>query len=185
MGEYRRTGRFRLAVIAVAGSSLLSGCGLLGSTTASLQHPRVITVTSSVVEAGKLESRYTCHGASQSPPISWSGTPTGTKSVALVVDDASAPITPRLYWVVYNISPATVDIQAGRLPTGALEARNSSGHLHYSAPCPGTGPHKYRFSVYALNARLPKKVGRSIRDAWSAIARHVIARGRLTATAAP
>jgi hypothetical protein len=185
LGGYTRAARRRLVLTVAVTGALLSGCGLLGGTTAQLQHTPVITVTSPMVEQGTIANRYTCHGAGESPPLSWSGVPAAARSVALVVDDASAPITPRLYWIVYNVSPATVDIQAGRLPNGALEARNSSGKTRYSPPCPAGKSHKYRFTVYALNTTLPQRVGRSIRAAWSTIARHVIARGRLTAAATP
>jgi Raf kinase inhibitor-like YbhB/YbcL family protein len=138
-----------------------------------------------MVEQGKISPQYTCHGAGKSPPILWSVMPAGTKSVALVVDDAAAPITPRAYWIVFDISPDTVDLQAGALPTGARQARNSTGRAEYDPPCPtGTG-HQYRFTIYALDAVLHQPNGTPLKTAWSAIARDALARGRLTATARP
>jgi Raf kinase inhibitor-like YbhB/YbcL family protein len=176
----------RALVVACAGVlCLLTGCGLVGGPQAQLQHAPEITVTSPMVEQGAIAPRYTCHGAGESPPIFWSGMPAGTRSVALVVDDSSAPITPRLYWIVFDISPDTTDIQAGALPTGALQARNSTGRTGYNPPCPVGGPHRYRFTVYALNAVLHQPSGAHLKAAWSAIARHAIAHGRLTATARP
>lgn len=177
---------FRPAVLAAL-AVLLGGCGLVGRTEALRQDaPQVMTVSSPVIGQGMvLPGRYTCHGRGQSPPVEWSGVPQGTKSIALVLDDSNAPITPYVYWIVFDISPARSYIQAGRLPSGARLAVNSSGKATFSPPCPLTRRHQYRFTVYALNAMLGQRSGAQLVTAWSAIAQHAIARGRLTATASP
>lgn len=168
---------------------LLSGCGLIGTSKSSLgqAEQQSMTVSSPMVQQGKMVMRYTCHGHGprQTPPLSWSAAPAGTRSLALVVDDAAAPITPRLYWIVFDINPDTTDIQAGSLPTGARQARNSAGHSGYNPPCPEGSAHQYRFTVYALNAMLRLSSGTSEKEAWQSIARHAIARGRLQVTAQP
>jgi phosphatidylethanolamine-binding protein (PEBP) family uncharacterized protein len=87
-----------------------------------------------------------------------------------------------VYWIVFNISPGT-DIQPGMIPPGALQADNSAGTAKYKPPCPVGRSHQYRFTVYALNASLSLGNGASLKAAWTAIASHAIARGRLTATA--
>ncbi len=79
--------------------------------------------------------------------------PTDTKSVALVVDDAAAPITPRVYWIVFNISPATSDLQAGALPTGARQARNSTGQVGLRPAVPA-GRRLAPVPVHRLRAQL-------------------------------
>lgn len=166
---------------------LLSGCGLIGSTQVLQQDaPEVMTITSPAFgPAIRIPPQYTCHGG-QSPPLYWSGAPQGTRSLALVVDDAAAPITPRVYWLVFNISPGTTDVQAGVPPEGARQARNSQGMADYDPPCPEGSTHWYRFTVYALNSMIEEPAGIvGLKAAWSAIARHVIARGRLTASARP
>ncbi|HBW18992.1 MAG: YbhB/YbcL family Raf kinase inhibitor-like protein [Streptosporangiaceae bacterium] len=167
--------------------SLLSGCGLIGSAQELQQDaPQVMTVTSPAFGPGGIPALYTCHGAGQSPPLYWSGAPQGTKSLALLVDDAAAPITPRVYWLVFDISPDTTDVQAGVPPAGARQARNSAGAPGYNPLCPVGGVHFYRFTVYALNSVIQLPPGApGLKTAWSAIARHVIARGRLTAPARP
>jgi Raf kinase inhibitor-like YbhB/YbcL family protein len=166
---------------------LLSGCGLIGTSKSSIgqAEQQSMNVTSPMVQQGVMLRRYTCHGRGESPPLSWSAAPAGTRSLALVVDDAAAPITPRLYWVVFDINPDTTDIQAGSLPTGARQAHNSTGHSAYDPPCPAGSPHQYRFTVYALNAMLRLPSGVSEKEAWTSIARHAIARGRLPVWAHP
>jgi Raf kinase inhibitor-like YbhB/YbcL family protein len=174
------------AAAAVAAATMLSGCGLLGGpSTLQQDDPQVMTVTSPEFGQGvPVPHQYTCYGAGESPPLDWSGAPTGTKALALVMDDAGAPITPYIYWIVFNISPATPDIQAGRLPPGAQLADNSKGTVGYSPPCPAHS-HQYRFTIYALNAPLQLKGGASLTAAWAAIAEHALARGRLTVTVNP
>jgi Raf kinase inhibitor-like YbhB/YbcL family protein len=179
-------GRAGLRAVAVLAAALmLGGCGLLsGPKTLQQDDPLVMTVTSSEFGPGvAIPNQYTCFTRHpQTPPLSWTGAPQGTRALALVMDDggpiSGAPITPYIYWIVFNISPATPDIQAGRPPPGALQADNSKGTVGYSPPCPAHS-HQYRFTVYALNAELPLRNGASLTAAWSAIAAHAIGRGRL------
>jgi Raf kinase inhibitor-like YbhB/YbcL family protein len=165
---------------AFAATVLLSGCGLFGVSRVLRDAPEDMTVTSPVFMNGVIPSQFTCHGAGQSPPVFWSGAPAGAKSFALVVDDSEAPITPYVYWIVFNISPGT-DIAPGMIPPDARQAGNSSGTAKYLPPCPDHS-HQYRFTVYALNSPLRLPDGTGLQAAWTAIAAHAIARGRLTAT---
>ena len=36
---------------------------------------------------GEIPGRFTCEGEDLSPPLTWSGVPEGTESLALIVDD--------------------------------------------------------------------------------------------------
>ena len=175
---------FALAVLA----PLVGGCGLLGGPAkANSGSLPPMTVTSPAFGAdAPMPSLYTCHGAGVSPPLSWSGAPSAqVKSFAIVADDSEAPITPYIYWIVFDIGPTTSDIPQNGLPTGAKRAMNSKGTIGYDPPCP-TGPpgssHSYRFTVYALDSRLNPHLS-GLRDTWMAIARHVIVAGRLTVRA--
>lgn len=166
----------------------LSGCGLFGGLSATrLTSTSSLTVTSPVFASDvRLPAMYTCHGAGLSPPLQWSGAANQTaKSFAIVVDDSQAPITPYVYWVVFDISSTTVAIGQNQLPTGARQALNSAGKASYDPPCPIRTSHQYRFTVYALNSVVHLQNGAGLRRAWAAIASHVIATGRLTARAYP
>ena len=131
------------------------------------------------------ESARFCHGDRVSPPLDWSGAPEDTKSLALVVDDSSAPITPYIYWLVFDIQPGTTDIQEGALPTGARQALNSMGTRKYDAPCPSGHSHSYRFTVYALNRQLTLPDGAPLLAVWTAIGNATIGRGRIVVTGNP
>ncbi len=190
-----RAGRRGLATLVALGAtvSLVSGCGLLRSPRRpGVAPPLSMTVTSPVAGAQDLlPAQYTCRGAGHSPPLYWSGAPAlATRSYAIVIDDSRAPITPYVYWIVFDIRSATTAIPSGGLPPGALQAMNSKGTSRYDPPCPGNGRNMYRITVYALNiTRLRDDSGvlgpgASVRRTWSAIANHVIASGRLTVRSA-
>jgi Raf kinase inhibitor-like YbhB/YbcL family protein len=174
----------RTAACAVLLASLtVTGCGYAGSGAAVA--PKVMPVSSAALTQNVLAQRFTCHGARTNPPLGWSGAPPGTKSFAVVVDDSSAPITPFIYWLVFDIGPGTTDIQEGMLPTGARQARNSQGTANYDAPCPVGHSHYYRFTVYALSAMLALPNGASLYEVWTAIAAKTIGRGQIVVNGYP
>ena len=173
----RSAGALALAVLTVA------GCGTAGY--GAPVPPSPMSVSSEAFISGMLPALYTCHGAKINPPLNWSGAPPGTKSLALIVDDSSAPITPFIYWLVFDINPGATDIQQGLLPTGAHQALNSAGTATYDAPCPTGDRHLYRFTVYALRTTLNLTNGAPLQAVWTAIAAATIGRGRITVTGNP
>ncbi|HET9895863.1 MAG TPA: YbhB/YbcL family Raf kinase inhibitor-like protein [Streptosporangiaceae bacterium] len=188
MLRWTQPARWTRLVAIAALLPLLNGCAMIGGlSNTRLASPQSMTVSSPVFGANvRLPSIYTCHGPGLSPPLQWSGaTQPVPKSFAIVLDDSQAPITPYVYWVVFDISPSTVAIGQNRLPTGAKQADNSAGKASYDPPCPRRSSHQYRFTVYALNAVINLPNGAGLREAWSAIASHVIAAGRLTVHACP
>jgi hypothetical protein len=178
--------RVRAGAAALTVLVLVSGCGLVGGPkTISANVPDQMTVTSQAFSPHLFPQPYTCHGPGQNPSLHWSGAPEGTKSLALLVDDASAPIQPYIYWIVFDIGSQTTGIQAGQVPPGARQADNSKGTDRYDPPCPTNGRHTYRFTVYALSRSLSLPDGVAMKTAWSAIAQAAIARGRLSTIASP
>jgi len=115
---------------------------------------------------GSIPSRYTCDGVDTSPPLEWSGTPNGTRSFALIVDDPDAPDPAKplrvyVHWVLLNI-PATTSKLAENaaktgLPQGAVQGSNDWGKKTYGGPCPPIGRHRYFFKLYALDTVLDLK----------------------------
>jgi Raf kinase inhibitor-like YbhB/YbcL family protein len=189
-GASRGAAARRIAVIRAASTlsslsvllSAIAGCGLVGGTnTGSFDVPQIITVTSLAFrDQSEIPARYTCFGKGISPPIHWSGIPTGTKALALVVDDSDAPVTPYIYWIVFDISPRTTELPEGSLPPNARQAQGSDNIAKYHPPCPRSGSHSYRFTLYAMNAYVPLPNGATAKAAWTAIAARAVARGRIT-----
>jgi Raf kinase inhibitor-like YbhB/YbcL family protein len=110
-----------------------------------------------------IPAKYTCEGADISPPLEWSGTPDGTRSFALIVDDPDAPDPAKpqrvyVHWVVYNIPASTARFAENAaktgLPPGAMQGSNDWGKQTYGGPCPPIGRHRYFFKLYALDTQL-------------------------------
>jgi Raf kinase inhibitor-like YbhB/YbcL family protein len=171
-----------LALLALAVLAL-AGCGTAGY--GAPVAPIQMSVSGGAFVSGSLAPRYTCQGAGINPPLNWSAAPPGTKSLALIVDDSSAPITPFIYWLVFDINPGATDIQEGSLPTGARQALNSARHASYDAPCPAGHRHSYRFTVYALSTTLNLPNGAPLQAVWTAIAAATIGRGRIVVSGSP
>lgn len=123
------------------------------------------TLTSSAfAHHGEIPRRHTCQGEDVSVPLSWSGVPDGTKSLALIVDDPDAPDpkAPRMtwvHWVLYNIPPTATGIKEAvkheELPAGTREGVNDWKRTSYGGPCPPIGRHRYFHKLYALDTVLP------------------------------
>src|ERR671932_1819606 len=82
---------------------------------------------------------FGCNGGNQSPQLSWSGAPEGTRSFALTCYDPDAPTGSGFWhWVVVNI-PANVtelpldagNLKANLLPPQALQTRTELGATGY------------------------------------------------------
>jgi Raf kinase inhibitor-like YbhB/YbcL family protein len=97
---------------------------------------------------------YSCQGSNTNPPLAIAGVPAGTKSLELIVDDPDAPMGVWDHWVVWNIAPDTMAIAANSVPAGAVQGKNSGGNNRYDGPCPPSGTHHYRFTIYALSVTL-------------------------------
>jgi len=139
-------------------------------------------------EGGKIPTKYTCQGQDVSLPLTWSDPPSGTGSFSLIVDDLDAPGGVFTHWILFNIPsdsrelPQAVPAQA-QLPSGALQGMNDFGRLGYGGPCPPPGrPHRYRFTLYALDQPLDLKAGPSWKQVLASMKGHILAQGQLTGT---
>jgi len=139
-------------------------------------------------EGQPLPTQFTCDGADQSPPLSWSEPPQGTKSFALVVDDPDAPRGTFRHWAAFNIPQGTRSLPAGTGNGSAGEiaqAENDFGRPGYGGACPpkGHGPHHYRFKLFALDTeKLDLPPNASIDQVEAAASEHQLGRAELTGT---
>jgi Raf kinase inhibitor-like YbhB/YbcL family protein len=114
-----------------------------------------LTLTSTAFEdGGAIPRDATCKGEDRSPALSWTGVPDGAAALVLLVDDPDA--NDWVHWIVLDL-PA----DAGGLPASVAasadppqQGRNTFGRIGYSGPCPPSGTHHYRFTLYALGAPL-------------------------------
>ena len=142
---------------------------------------------------GAIPQKHTGEGSDTSPPLAWSGAPSGTKSFALICDDPDAPSAkhpgpqPWVHWVIYNIPASVGELPEGvardaelQAPVGARQGRNSwpSDNVGYLGPMPppGSGPHRYFFKLYALDKELSLDAHRADKPALLAEMKgHVLA----------
>jgi Raf kinase inhibitor-like YbhB/YbcL family protein len=103
-----------------------------------------------------IPAEYTCDGSDISPPLAWSGTPDGSRSLVLVVEDPDAPGGTFRHWAAFDIPPSAAGLAAGygasRPTEGLREARNDFGQIDYRGPCPPPGrAHHYHFRLLAIS----------------------------------
>lgn len=138
---------------------------------------------------GEIPGKYTCDGEDRSPPLSWSGTPAGTRSLVLIVDDPDAPdpAAPKMtwvHWLLYNLPADCTGLPeaVAALPPGTLEGTNDWHRTGYGGPCPPVGRHRYFHKLYALDTVLPDLARPTKRTLEQAMAGHVLAQATLTGT---
>jgi Raf kinase inhibitor-like YbhB/YbcL family protein len=179
--------RLVLAATLTTALALLTGCGFLGTGDDPDIPPtptaQTVAVGSSAFEDGAaIPRQYTCKGANESPPLTWSGVPSDARGLALVVDDPDAPGRTFVHWVLYDIDPGASGLAAGAVPDGARQAKNSAGQPSYTGPCPPSGTHHYRFTVYVLRSPLTVPSGGDTASTLAAIRAKAVAQGTLTGT---
>jgi Raf kinase inhibitor-like YbhB/YbcL family protein len=140
---------------------------------------------------GEIPGLFTCQGDDRSPPLVWSGTPAGTKSFVLIVDDPDAPdpAAPKMtyvHWVLYNLPAESTSLAEGvretALPPGTHGGLNDWRRTGYGGPCPPIGRHRYFFKLYALDTGLPD-LNRPAKPALlKAMEGHVLAEAQLMGT---
>ncbi|WP_284359507.1 YbhB/YbcL family Raf kinase inhibitor-like protein [Candidatus Phycosocius spiralis] len=133
--------------------------------------------STSIAEGAKLSPTqvfegFGCHGGNQSPQLTWTNAPVGTKSYAITAYDPDAPTgSGWWHWNVVNIPASVTELptdasRKGALPKGAMEIRNDYGVSGFGGACPPPGEmHRYIFTVHALGIDkldLPKEASNAL-----------------------
>lgn len=95
---------------------------------------------------------YTCRGKDLSPDLAWTGVPEGTAALVLFVDDPDG--RDWVHWSVLDLPGTDGGLARGVAPSAnpPQQGTNDFGRVGYGGPCPPSGTHHYRFTVYALEA---------------------------------
>jgi phosphatidylethanolamine-binding protein (PEBP) family uncharacterized protein len=106
-----------------------------------------------------LSAQHTCDGRNVSPALRWQGVPQGTAELALFAMNVQ-PVEGKLFfdWAVAGLDPELEEIEAGKLPRGAVVGRNSFGQTGYEI-CPEDGSETYIFTLFALPKKLSHAQG--------------------------
>lgn len=149
----------------------------------------MLALTSTAFKEGlPIPPDYTCAGKNQSPPLAWTGLPTHTVCLVLLMNDPDAPTGDWVHWVIYNIPPEEKGFAAGvpaseKLPNGARQGVNDFHRIGYGGPCPPKGkPHRYFFRLYALDVELQLEPGATRAAVLQAMQGHIAAEAHLMGT---
>jgi Raf kinase inhibitor-like YbhB/YbcL family protein len=131
----------------------------------------------------RIPSKYTCDGANTNPPLSISDIPSGTKSLALIMEDPDVPRKLRKdgmwdHWVVFNMPPDVKEIPEGKEPEGTAGV-GTNGDTGYFGPCPPDREHRYFLKLFALDTKLDLPEKSTKRDVEKAMEGHVLDRAEL------
>ena len=119
--------------------------------------PFILTSTD-ITDGGVLPDAQVQAKGNRSPHLKWSGAPEGTKSYAITCFDPDAPTGSGFWhWTVANIPAEVTELAAGAsgssMPKGSVEGRTDFGSPGFggAAPPPGHGPHRYIFTLFAVD----------------------------------
>src|SRR5262249_26410971 len=136
------------------------------------------TVTTPAFADGSTTPRqFTCDANDAPPPLTVSDPPPGTRSLAVIMDDPDAPAGKFTHWLAYDIAAGSAELIAN----GDKTLRNDFGRAAYGGPCPprAHGPHRYIFTVYAVDVPSLQARGNSRKDLENALAGHTLGTARL------
>jgi len=138
-------------------------------------------------------------GGDESPELSWTNVPRGTRSFAVTAFDVTAGV---VHWGMYDISASTTELPQNAGVTGSgygkqvINTYGSAGSnvdLNYGGPCPPAdyppNVHHYVFTVYALDIDLhlpssldfpPTALTLYRALVWAGSSGHILARASIT-----
>jgi Raf kinase inhibitor-like YbhB/YbcL family protein len=133
---------------------------------------------------------HTGEGLDRSPDLHWRQEPEQTGAFALILDDPDAPAGLWVHWVLFDIPAGVHALPEGlprrpRLENGARHGScwgvNTFSRMGYHGPQPPPGPpHRYRFTLTALDHTLDLPAGATPEEVRKAIGEHKLATAILT-----
>ena len=157
----------------------LGGCGSQEGGTLRVSSP-------SFAGGERIPVLHTCDGANVSPALEWATPPSGTRSLAVIMDDPDA--RGWVHWVLFDLPADALSLPEGipadaPEPAGGVHGKGTAA-IGYVGPCPPEhdGPHHYSFRVYALDSRLGLPSGASKVEVERAMRGHILSSGELMGT---
>jgi Raf kinase inhibitor-like YbhB/YbcL family protein len=169
--------KFSKSIVLISCCILIFIC--IGCVTEDDTTPNSISITSSAFfNWGPIPEAYTCNDLDVSPPLAFSNIPENATSLALLMEDNTAPSGDFVHWIVWNIPKNTTSLIANKtsiFPQGI----NDFGNIGYNGPCPPSGTHNYLFVIYALDTMLTLENGATKTAFRAAITDHILAQGQI------
>ncbi len=186
---------FDVRKLAMFAAVALSAGGLAFAQTTAPAGPvkgprKFLTLTSTAFEdSAVIPAKFNGVETGISPPLSWTNTPAGTQSFALLLHDLEpAPkmgIADITHWLMFNIPAAATALPEGvkpgaQLPDGTIQAKNVRGLAAYmGAEAPPPLFHHYVFELYALDIKLNLGPDATRAQVMAAMDGHVLGKGVL------
>jgi Raf kinase inhibitor-like YbhB/YbcL family protein len=141
--------------------------------------------SSAFSDGGEIPRECGYKNGNKQPPLTISGTPDGTKSLALIMDDPDAMEAVGkvwVHWVAWNMDltflPSIENLDK-------IEGMTDFGEVGYGGPAPPDKRHTYVFKLYALDSMLDLSSESVKADVEKAMEGHIIEQTQLTGTYAP
>ena len=140
--------------------------------------------SSAFSDGGEIPREYGYKNGNKVPPLTVSGIPEGTESLALIMDDPDAMEAVGkvwVHWVAWNMTPTNTELEN----LDKVEGMTDFGEVGYGGPAPPDKRHTYVFKLYALDSELdlPDKSTKS--DVEKAMEGHIIEQAILEGTYTP
>ena len=135
---------------------------------------------------GWMPDRCSGYGEDQSPDLKIEDVPEKTVTLAVIMDDLDHPVFREFnHWIAWNIP--CVNLIPEALPGGAVleepfhieQGIGYGKHVYRGPKPPFNGKHRYRFRVFALDARLQLCNESRKKNLVSAMDGHILAAGEL------
>lgn len=140
-------------------------------------------LSSSGIQAnGQLLAKYTIDGENVNPPLTFSETPPDGQSLTLIMEDVDAPGGIFTHWLLYDMSPAMLEVMENAMPLTGKVGKNDFGTVGYRGPAPPSGTHRYYLRLYALDTLLQLPEGAERKDLLAAMEGHVKATAEIMGT---
>jgi Raf kinase inhibitor-like YbhB/YbcL family protein len=145
----------------------------------------LLKLTSSTFPEGRIPERCSCHGQDISPALAWTQPPRSAESFVLTLTDRDSSPRDFVHWVLYDLPSATHELREGvppseRLADDSRQGQNDFDTIGYRGPCPpGDAPHRYVFTIYALDSKIDLPPGATKDQIVRAMSGHIVARGEL------
>ena len=133
-------------------------------------------------DGAPIPAKYTCDGDDVNPFLEIKNPPERTVSFALIVDDPDATRgIPFDHWLLWNIPPNTQYISEDNIPQGAVQGTTDFGTAKWGGPCPpaGNAPHRYVFTLYALDATVALSTGATKEELIKLMEGHILGKAEL------
>ena len=144
-----------------------------------------VLISPAFQQGGQIPARYTCYGDNVSPPLAWGPPPSGTISLALIVDDPDSPQGDWTHWMVIGLPPKTRTLTEDyqlepRQATSIVILPNSWLERKYNGPCsPLSELHTFYFRLYALDRSMNDSAITDASSLTQAMAGHILGTAEL------